>query len=368
MANEENAEDGSHALSRGNDVPNGNQISTTFPPALNIQSLEDFIRENPYHPPTAGTTQRQSKGDPESVSRFHNLCVLRGITPILTETEVASQAFTAKVVFGELEVEVEEQFPSKKVARGAVCKLALEKLLSTDAGVRKKAKRKRSGANDASTEFEIDEDWVSILNEYAQPKRLRMPEYDDMAYGGAPPKFSCTLKIADAPNETFGYRFDLLHTSKKAAKTMAAKEAVLWLREQGKLPPTPTKRKKIAHPTAAAGHSGSTDISRSLSTLSTDDHVPLPPSQRLNYLIDSLGFQGMWWDLRPSPVQSCLGNMAWDAAITFPDRDVETEPRLAGRLGQVWGVHGKANAKAKCCKNVLPLLEEIQAERIGQFS
>lgn len=165
MGDETNAEEGPHALSRSNHVPNGNHTSTTFPPALNIQSLEDFIRENPYHRPTARTTQRQTKGDPESVSRFHNLCVLRGITPMITETEVASQEFTAKVVFGELEVEVEEQFPSKKVARGAVCKLALEKLLSTEGNTNKSVKRKHSGAKDASTESsEIDEDWVSILN------------------------------------------------------------------------------------------------------------------------------------------------------------------------------------------------------------
>lgn len=192
-----------------------------------------------------------------------------------------------------------------------------------------------------------------------------MPEYQDFAWEALPLRFGCTVAIADSTSESFGGQEKLLHPTKKAAKKAAAREAVLWLREQGKLPSTPTKRKKITDPTPAPGHSGSTGISRSLSTLSTDSHVPLPFSQRLHFLIASLGFQQAWWDLRPSLVQPIPGNMAWDVAVTFPEHDVETEPRLGGRLGQVWGVHGKANAKAKCCENVLPLLEAIQAERMG---
>lgn len=54
-----------------------------------------------------------------------------------------------------------------------------------------------------------------------------------------------------------------------------------------------------------------------------------------------------------------------DMWAVFGERDVRSEPALAGEVGRVENVFGKKAAKEECWQEVLMVLEGIQGERLS---
>ena len=131
----------------------------------NLQNIADFDRENPYDPlakrklvPLDG-----SKWNSDNIVKFHNLCQSHGFAPDYTysQSDTTPYRFNAKVVFGLNTEQTSEWYSSKRQARDAVCKLAVERFPPIDqkAGT----KRKSSGLACASSSVDKSENWVGIL-------------------------------------------------------------------------------------------------------------------------------------------------------------------------------------------------------------
>ena len=151
-----------------------------------------------------------------------------------------------------------------------------------------------------------------------------------------------------------------MHATKQGAKATAAKEAVLWLRANGKLPEAGIKRQKVADPQdLREGQTGLTQIMKSFGVESTTS-IP----QRVHERVKDLGLYTPTYDLKPSTTASGTTSSGhWDVAAIFDERDIAVFPALAGRIGEAKNVHGKQKAKDACCEKVLQSLELIQLSR-----
>ena len=323
---------------------------------LRLQSIADFDKENPYIPKAKKATISPPPKDGNgagSVAQFYSLRDIHGIQPDFRISEVLGEGFRAKVVLGKLVEQLDHSYPSKQAAKEAVCQLAIPHLVAipTKTGTKRKA---------ASPVVEVDtsENWIGILQEFTQQEKLLNPDY--VALPNATNQFtcSCTVTFGDGLPKVFDTSGRGFH-SKQGAKATAAKEAVLWLREQHKLPPAGSKRSKVL----PACQTGLTQAMNAFAMEPTEK-----VTVRMNKLIQSLGLHAPTYDMQASSSSSEQGGLAtgyWDIAVIFDARDVEKIPRLGGRSGEVKHVFGKAKAKEACSQRVVQLLEEIEAERIS---
>ncbi|KAK5171193.1 uncharacterized protein LTR77_004337 [Saxophila tyrrhenica] len=321
--------------------------------ALELQSIEDFELQNPYqpNPPAKVVPLPSSKGNYESTVKLHHLCDQRGVRPEFTYNEPSAFRFSAKVEIGSLSFQTPNSFPTKKQAKDAACSLALSEPSNLDAvaGV----KRKAPLVADVGPEVDRSEDWISILHDYAQRKKVAFAEYHESMSENPPFRFGCTVNISGGPAEPFGQDLGPFN-SKQAARTSAAKEAVLWLRAQGVLRAAPSKRARPEFQDV---------VNKSLQEV---DSAPLPV--RVHHLVAALGFSQPRFDCRLSKTK--LGDVQvgvpiYDAAVFFDERDVVREPRLAGPIGRVEQVHGQKKAKEACYEQLLITLQQIQSSRGG---
>lgn len=167
---------------------------------------------------------------------------------------------------------------------------------------------------------------------------------------------TCTVNLTNGSVKVFGLK-EVSFRSKQDAKIVAAKEAVVWLRQQGKLLHPGIKRQRVDSNELPEGQTGLTQPVDAFA-------VQLPESvpQHMNRLIQSLGLNTPTYDIHPSTFSSGLGGVAngyWDIAATFDRRDIIRLPQLAGRIGEVEHVFGKAKAKEACSQKVVQILEEI---------
>lgn len=177
-------------------------------------------------------------------------------------------------------------------------------------------------------------------------------------------QFVCTVSIAGSETQ-IGADLGPL-PSKKDAKAAAAREAVLFLRAQGKLPETPSKRQQTTSLPAPVlpGHTG---LTQAVQHIDFDGSPKTTLPQRVHLLTASLGFNtprlvaklSLSGTGEPIPGNSSF----YDVALYFDERDTSAEPRLRGPIGQVERVHGKDKAREACYGQVLTLLEAIQSER-----
>lgn len=196
--------------------------------------------------------------------------------------------------------------------------------------------------------------------EHTQREKLSRPQFNESKSEAFPTQYACTLTVDGGPAEPFGS--ETLFPTKQGAKATAAKEAVLWLRESGKLPPAGTKRRKILDPKDL--HEGNTGLTQILGGLGMDSRTSLP--QRVSEMAGSLGFRPPSYDFDPSTAasgQAVPTTGYWDVAVTFDNRDVAKESRLAGRIGEVKHIYGKGKAKNACCEKVIQLLESLASGR-----
>lgn len=171
---------------------------------------------------------------------------------------------------------------------------------------------------------------------------------------------TCDLVLANGLPKSFGSK-DVSFPSKQNAKATAAKEAVLWLREQHKFPLADVKRPKVDPNNLPAGQTG---LTQALKAFEMEPNEKV--TQHMNRLVQSLGLHTPAYDLQASNFSSAQRGPAqgyWDVAVTFDGRDVAQIPKLGGRIGEVKHVYGKTKAKEACSQKVVQLLEEIELSR-----
>ncbi|KAF2812847.1 uncharacterized protein BDZ99DRAFT_496000 [Mytilinidion resinicola] len=148
---------------------------------------------------------------------------------------------------------------SKKEAKEAAATLGLGLIAALEAAgtlaTPSKATKKRTPtptlpSSSTTTPTEPDEpqeNYIGILTEFCQGAKLPASVFAEFRTGTC---FSAELALeSHRPGAPFGGR-GVLHSSKKAARAAAAKEAVLWLREKGQLPavhePAAARKRKAA--------------------------------------------------------------------------------------------------------------------------
>lgn len=298
------------------------------PLTLNIIPLADYIKNQP-RPSTvnSGSPNEERRPSTQYVSRFYLLCQKQQIVPQITETEVAPYRFTATVEFGEEKVSLQnEDFPSKKAAREAVCKLAIDRLLADTDASSQGSKRKATTPSLPPSAIDNSENWIGILQEYAQRERISLPTYTESMASAAPILFNYTVSIPHL-SVTCSSIAEGPHSSKQAAKASAAKAAVKILRAQGHIPATGEVSKRRKSSTTAAKYGGGTGLTQVMDNF----HVGNPstaaaPSlkQQVHDLCMSIGLQTPMWDVQGSaPEEGKEALPLWDVAARFSERDVK---------------------------------------------
>ena len=194
------------------------------------------------------------------------------------------------------------------------------------------------------------------------------PSYEEKQTERPPHLFACAVTLPNYPLSPFGIDSEL-YSSKTLAKKAAARQAVLWLRDQGRLVPDATnigdagasKRQKqdVSAPAAEPGTTGLTQVLHDVD-VNAASKKSLP--QQVYELVASLGFSQPAFETRPSKSFGQPGAFV-DMAARFQGRDVQREPRLAGSVGKVERVFGKKQAREMCCRELLRGLEEIRRSR-----
>jgi len=176
--------------------------------------------------------------------------------------------------------------------------------------------------------------------------------------------FACTVTIAARPSEPFGTS-STAYTSKKVAKAMAARAAMLWLRSENRLGFLPA-RKNVKLENEAAAHTTSQVNGTGPSTGMNSSGSPMPsPSASVLDVVDSAG---------PSTFANQVHQLALLLGLTSPEYRLIAAPNtamysgalyfkdgtgvLVGALGEVSGVYGRKAAKEECARNAAELLKE----------
>ncbi|GAB1741056.1 hypothetical protein NU219Hw_g6306t1 [Hortaea werneckii] len=365
----------------------------------NLQSLDEFMRENPFAPKEKRLPARAVQVNPEYSIKFNDLCVKHFIVPAFEYDMPHQHCETVTVQFGDRKVDATGPFASKKQAKEEVCKLAWPQLLEMDEHLQNKRKRSEppqscSGSVDSS--LLAAENFIGLLQgefvvrnaaklkvmklirleEYTQANRQGSPIYEDSRTIMTPIRFACTVRIEDMPGTPLGSSTDF-YQSKQEAKRAAAREAVLWLRSQGKMrsaPPSVNKRLKLDQPSAMELSPERTGLTQLVSDADLDTGAKTTSAARFHELAAVLGFRPPIYESHPSvpPPGKTLDaheiNGAFiDMYVRFSEQDVQKDSRLAGPLGKVEHVHGRKNAKEQCCREAVRILQQIQRERAQEI-
>ncbi|RMZ28622.1 hypothetical protein D0859_07313 [Hortaea werneckii] len=361
----------------------------------NLQSLDDFVSDNPFAPKERKVPARAVHVNPEYSIKFNDLCVKHFIVPAFEYDMPHQQCETVSVQFGDRKVDAIGPFASKKHAKEEVCKLAWPQLLEMDERLQNKRKSSeppQSCSGSIDSQLLAAENFIGLLQgecivrsaakqklpkliifeEYTQANRQGAPAYEDSRTITTPIRFACTVRIEDMPDTPLGSSTDF-YQSKQEAKRAAAREAVLWLRSQGKMrpaPPSVNKRLKMEQPSAMESAPESTGLTQLISNADLNTCAKTTSAARLHELAAVLGFRPPIYESHPSvpPPGKTLDaheiNGAFvDMHVRFSEQDVQKDPRLAGPLGKVEHIHGRKNAKEQCCREAVRILEQIQRER-----
>ena len=328
--------------------------STGNVPGTGLESMEDFEKANPYdpNPPQRLVPINKQSHHPEFVTDFHNVSQLYAVKVDFDFKETSKGVFVASARFGPHLITAPGTFANKKFAKEAVSKHAmptLQAMISTMDLVTATKKRKISElATPADTLEALNaENWVGLLQNYAQAKKHPLPIYTEMRTEKTPHRFACTLRIEEGPLRLFGSDTTTF-AAKGEAKRSAAREAVLWLRSQDLMAPagSSTKRPKT--------------------TPSPEDANNVDPNatigQKIQTMVAALGFSCPVWE-----VEACGPGAYVNMAATFAARDVQVEPRLSGRVARVENIFGKKKAKEACGWELLRVLEGIRDSRITEM-
>jgi hypothetical protein len=377
---EHTVDDKTHIPSGRADIPLATEHEQEWE---NLPSLQSFVSDEEIYKRIAREDALQKQRHAlaalppklrnyECIPRFNHLCQVHGLTSIFTFKEVNLSLFSSKVEFGHYVYEDPGPFPSKKVAKKAITELALDALESLELPAKdaatKPSKGKSSDHDDESTTSSSsssavprasEEDCISILNLFAQKRRIAQPDFQFTTYNkrqqqvlgqsDTPVEFSCTLSIQARPQYLFGSETTILHSSKAEAKRLVAKDAVAWLRMMGSIPEaaaTPPPRQSSEDST----HTFSTNP---LSPVDMDHS----PAQRVVALSLRLGLTQPQYEYEPT------GRNFYICSARYLEKDVRRVPWLEGALCTTIPVLGQKNAKQLCCQDLVDVLGPLVAER-----
>ncbi|KAL1645453.1 hypothetical protein SLS58_003761 [Diplodia intermedia] len=264
------------------------------------------------------------------------------------------------------------------------------------------------GEGESEGEENMDENWVGLLGEYCQAENKPRPLFQEFTLG-ANYSMECIMPSEEGrgADEPFGGR-NVLFNSKKTAKTNAAREAVRWLRQAGRMPKTghPTKKKMKAAQQAMAAAANKASASApapfsSAPSASGGMSGPLPTpvpiggggtasgsesdgggnsssssaggppgfkdrslGEQVMILCKTLGCAQPIYKIAPDPRVPSM----WSGAAYFPhDPAVVANAGVVGQsstaVGEVRNVYGKKKAREEVAKKVLKHLKGMQAER-----
>ncbi|KAK5130193.1 hypothetical protein LTR08_002402 [Meristemomyces frigidus] len=333
-----------------------------------LQSIDDFDKENPFTPKPKLIQIKPTKIILECAIRVNNLWISHGIIPEFTYNWFAQQCTSVKLQFLDEVLEVNGPFASKKHAKEEVCKLALPRMQALDKQLGRKRKvceAPETSSSGVSAAVLKSENFVSLLQDYSQSRHLSLPEYSEAHTATTPFRFQCSVRIADGPLTPFGSQTEL-YPNKNEAKRAAAREAVKWLRSQGRVA-APFKRPRTGNSPPVLLDLGHTGLTQAVNDIDVDAADELTLSQQVHESVALLGFSLPTFDSRPTmpppgaPIQS--GHFV-NMAVTFNIKDVALEPRLAGAVVQVEHVYGKKKARELCCRELLRVLEGIKTSRL----
>lgn len=173
-----------------------------------------------------------------------------------------------------------------------------------------------------------------------------------MLEGGYPQRFTSQLTIPERP---FSPLTSDIFSTKKDARSAAAKAAVLWLRSQGITIAAVEKRPRNES---------------SAESVTEDAAGPKSLPEQVHQLAATLGLKVQpRWVLKPSTLPSgqpiVSGSPFYDCHAEFDKRDMIVEERLRGAIGEAKHCLGRKKAKEACCELVIPVLEGIKRKRLG---
>ncbi|KAI9705998.1 MAG: hypothetical protein M1836_005404 [Candelina mexicana] len=324
--------------------------------AAQVQSSDSAAA--PLKPPTNIPVQIGKTHSAAHIIEFYKLCQERALTPTFTFTSAADRAeFGVQVTFGGYSVVDEGPFASKKEAKEVGAEKGVKVL--KDAPVPEKFVGGKEG--------EKGENWVGILSgmillrygvkrrffdkginiEYCAFEDIPQPSFTDYAVGQ---HFACEATITKRPDEPFGSRENAFPT-KKAAKANAAKEAVLWLRQDGHLSADgPSKKKRkiagaiLAESPAAVGRIANKETISNAQKVNGGFRQLLGPKEELS----QRGLSPPEYRFTQDPPGFYTG------AAYFP-----REPEIQGPIGEIRHTHGIKHAKDDCARQILLHLEGI---------
>lgn len=201
----------------------------------------------------------------------------------------------------------------------------------------------------------------NTITEFCQGRTIPQPEY--LIYELGPQRFGATCTLLSATHNDQNLAF----SSKKAAKTAAARAAVLALREEGVLKARyATAVSTVAPAVPAFGGSLPSATAASSPKMPLSSAAPATPttaspsaSSLVPTLCAELNITPPTYVLVQTSVQT---PDLWDGAAKF---EHAIDPCLRGAVGKVERVYGKKNAKDKIVQQVLEVLEGVKQQRMA---
>ncbi|KAM3425672.1 hypothetical protein BST61_g7614 [Cercospora zeina] len=349
-------------------VPPGHAFRSFGGAGLDLMSMDDFERANPYTPPLPKATKnplRAATKHGEFSSAFNMACDARGIIRDFAYFEVAQHCYEVELKLNGSLVDRIGRYASHRDAKEEMCK----KHLPTVEAMPNQKKRQVSGAAATPVPAGLeDERWINLVYEYTQKNQLPYPDFGFNDFEEAVGLWACTLRIKGDPSTPFG-GMDKRYASKSNAKKAAAMEAVQWLRSHTKMAPAPEKRRKssvsamdtldTASPASQPEEAGPTGRTQTVESIDVNAN-PTRPSEMVHQLAVKLGFCQPAYKHVPVPMSKAFYN----THAEFLPSDARKEPRLAGQVGQTSHIFGKKQAQQACATQVLKILEDIRRSRL----
>ncbi|KAI5255215.1 hypothetical protein E4T42_02016 [Aureobasidium subglaciale] len=315
---------------------------------------------------TAPRTLLSNKPRGDCAAKVNHLCQTLHLRADYEYEEGPPYAFSAcvRLLDGDQEIKSFEAiglFGSKKAAKEQCADMALQWLEAQP--VPAKPSKDAALLPLAAAKIDLTENWVGVLHEFCQARGQGQPEYS--VYELGPQRFGATCSIFGQTHHDQNAAF----SSKKHAKTAAARDAVLTLRDEGILP-RPALHKmsvkaapRVSPAVPAFGAPLLKPIVPVVPVVTTTPDVQTSPSPSASSLVpvlcSALNIAAPTYKfVQTSPLTPDF----WDGEARF---DNPIEPCLRGPVGRVERIYGKRMAKDKVVQQVLEVLESIKQQRMA---
>ncbi|KAK6003190.1 hypothetical protein QM012_001035 [Aureobasidium pullulans] len=309
---------------------------------------------------TAPRTPLPSKSRGDSAAKVNDMCQIRHLRTDYDFEEGPPYAFSAilRLLDGDQAIETFEPpgtYGSKKAAKEKAAEMAVTWLETQS--VPKKGQRDTGLLPLVAVKVDPSENWVGVLHEFCQARAIDQPEYSIYELG--PQRFGATCTILEHTHHDQNAAF----SSKKIAKTSAARTAVLALRDEGVLTKHPAQARTSVAPTVPSFGTPLLPPPPLATVVASPPKVQPTLSPSASSLVPILCAE---LNIAPPTYKlvqtSSLTPDFWDGEARF---DHAVEPCLRGAVAKVERVYGKKNAKDKVVQQVLEVLEGVKQQRMA---